>query len=177
MTGERAIAGPDGAVEVRAAESEDIPMLISLARTIWHAHYPAIITPAQIEYMLGQRYRTEVIEAELQRSDLWWEIATVQGEAAGFSSCLLTAAPGEMKLDKLYVLAERQGQGVGRALLESVRARARRLDCTRIILAVNKRNASAIAAYRSWGFAIEHAMVNDIGGGFVMDDYQMVLAP
>jgi GNAT superfamily N-acetyltransferase len=81
-----------------------------------------------------------------------------------------------MKLDKLYVSTERQGQGVGRALLAAVRARARLLGCTRLILAVNKRNAAAIAAYRQWGFRIERAMVSDIGGGFVMDDYLMVLA-
>lgn len=182
MTGNGAGAGAaanaaGGRVEVRAAERADTAGLIAQARTIWYAHYPAIITPAQIEYMLQQRYRTEVIEAELQRSDVWWELATVQGSAVGFSSCLLTAARAEMKLDKLYVLPERQGEGVGRALLESVRTRARRLGCTRLVLAVNKRNASAIAAYRSWGFRIEDSMVNDIGGGFVMDDYRMVLTP
>ena len=45
------------------------------------------------------------------------------------------------------------------------------------MLAVNKRNAAAIAAYRKHGFEIVEAVVKDIGGGFVMDDYIMELFP
>jgi len=164
-------------IRVRAAEPGDVQALGALARAIWHAHYPGIITVAQIEYMLEQRYRPEVVRSELQRDDAWWELATSGEVAVGFSSCLLTGAPGEMKLDKLYVDPQRQGSGVGARLLQSVLARARGLDCRRLILAVNKRNTTAIAAYRHWGFRVERALVTDIGSGFVMDDYLMVLEP
>ena len=50
-------------------------------------------------------------------------------------------------------------------------------ECRRLILAVNKHNANAIAAYRRWGFEVERALVTDIGAGFVMDDYLMVVEP
>jgi ribosomal protein S18 acetylase RimI-like enzyme len=82
-----------------------------------------------------------------------------------------------MKLDKLYVDAQRHRAGIGTRLLQNVRARARSLACDRLVLAVNKRNAAAIAAYRHWGFRVERSMVTDIGAGFVMDDYLMVLRP
>jgi len=42
-----------------------------------------------------------------------------------------------------------------------------------VVLAVNKKNAKAIAAYRKHGFAIRESAVTDIGSGFVMDDYVM----
>ncbi|MCC7082842.1 MAG: GNAT family N-acetyltransferase [Burkholderiales bacterium] len=155
----------------------DIGALGQLARTIWLAHYPGIITNAQIEYMLEQRYRPELVRAELGRDDVWWELATLNGQPVGFSSCLLTTEPGELKLDKLYVDPARQATGIGSQLLQSVRARARNLGCRRLVLAVNKRNASAIAAYRRWGFRIERSMVTEIGAGFVMDDYLMVVEP
>ena len=155
----------------------DIEPMRRLARRIWYAHYPGIITNAQIEYMLEQRYRADVVRDELACDGVWWELATLQGEPVGFSCCLVTAEPGEMKLDKLYVDPQRQGSGVGTRLVQSVRARARSLHCTRLVLAVNKRNESAIAAYRRWGFEIERAMVTDIGADFVMDDYLMVAAP
>ena len=61
----------------------------------------------------------------------------------------------------------------GGALIEHTCDRARRLGLARVVLAVNKRNASAIAAYRKSGFEIREAVVKDIGGGFVMDDYIM----
>lgn len=32
---------------------------------------------------------------------------------------------------------------------------------------------SAIAAYRKYGFTVREEVVQDIGGGFVMDDYIM----
>ena len=51
---------------------------------------------------------------------------------------------------------------------------ARAQGCSRLVLAVNKNNRSAIAAYLKHGFRIADAVVKDIGGGFVMDDYIMV---
>jgi ribosomal protein S18 acetylase RimI-like enzyme len=61
--------------------------------------------------------------------------------------------------------------------MQSVRARARSHGCSRLVLAVNKRNDGAIAAYRHWGFRVERAITTDIGAGFVMDDYVMVAEP
>ena len=164
-------------VQLRALQAGDIEPLNALAHLIWHAHYPGSITSAQIDYMLEQRYSPQVVRSELDREDVWWELATIGEQPVGFSSCLLTGEPGEMKLDKLYVHPQRQGSGVGRRLVESVLARARGLGCQRLILAVNKHNTGAIAAYRRWGFEVERALVTDIGAGFVMDDYLMVRKP
>jgi hypothetical protein len=44
---------------------------------------------------------------------------------------------------------------------------------TELVLNVNKRNEVAIAAYSRHGFTIRESVKNDIGGGFVMDDYVM----
>ena len=45
--------------------------------------------------------------------------------------------------------------------------------CDTLILAVNKGNARAIAAYQKHGFAVRESVRVDIGGGFVMDDFIM----
>jgi ribosomal protein S18 acetylase RimI-like enzyme len=42
-----------------------------------------------------------------------------------------------------------------------------------VILAVNKRNTTAIASYKKYGFVVREAIVDDIGHGFVMDDFVM----
>ena len=80
-----------------------------------------------------------------------------------------------MKLDKLYVHPRHQRHGHSGRLIEHARERARARGCARLMLAVNRHNASAIAAYRKHGFRVEAARVTDIGGGFVMDDYIMVI--
>jgi len=93
---------------------------------------------------------------------------------AGFASYLVTGNAGEMKLDKLYVHPRLQRCGYGGMMVERACEIARSHGCSRLVLAVNKNNRSAIAAYLKHGFSIRDAVVKDIGGGFVMDDYIMV---
>lgn len=160
-------------VHIRNVHPEEVFAIAALARVVWQAAYPAIITQAQIDYMLAQRYNAPRLLEELGRPDLWWDQAFVGGERIGFASTLLTAVPGEMKLDKLYVHPRSQRQGVGGALLAHVCARARRLGCETLILAVNKHNAPAIAAYAKHGFVVRESVRVEIGRGFVMDDFIM----
>lgn len=165
--------GEDGA-RILPLETQDVERLVALAREIWHAHYPAIITTAQIEYMLSQRYAHALVREELRREGLWWSKLMVGGEIAGFASYFLTGAAGEMKIDKLYVHPRHQRQGYGGRLIEHIGAVARQRSCDRLTLAVNRGNRSAIGAYLKHGFSIAESVVKDIGGGFVMDDYIMV---
>lgn len=159
-------------VDLAALAAEEVDELIALAGRIWRAHYPAIISSAQIEYMLAQRYTPAVVHAELARDDVWWDRVRIDGIMTAFSSCLLTDA-GEMKLDKLYVDPAYQRGGLGGMLIAHACRRARTHGCRTLTLAVNKRNAAAIAAYRKQKFEIVESVVKDIGGGFVMDDYVM----
>jgi len=151
----------------------EVAQLVALAREIWCAHYSSIISAAQIEYMLGQRYNSEVVRAELRRDGIWWDKLIVAGVMAGFASYFLTGVPGEMKLDKLYVHPRHQRRGYGGTMIAHAGEVARANGCTRLVLAVNKNNRSAIAAYLKHGFSIADAVVKDIGDGFVMDDYIM----
>ena len=55
----------------------------------------------------------------------------------------------------MYVAAEARGQGVGRALVETLIARARELDgVEQLILAVTASNTAARALYRALGFTV-----------------------
>jgi ribosomal protein S18 acetylase RimI-like enzyme len=166
----------DGPPRIEPLTDADVEALAALAREIWYAHYPAIISAAQIEYMLDQRYRPETVRAELARADIGWDKLVVGGAMIGFSSYFRAAPAREMKLDKLYVHPRRQRLGYGGLMIARAADAARREGCDRLVLAVNKNNASAIAAYRKHGFQIAQSVTKDIGGGFVMDDYVMVRA-
>ncbi|EXI76027.1 MAG TPA: GNAT family N-acetyltransferase [Candidatus Accumulibacter phosphatis] len=152
----------------------DIGSVIALARQVWQRTYPGIISQEQIDYMLAQRYTRERLLAELDTSGIWWDKATVDGCLAGFSACMTMPAGGEMKLDKLYVDPDRQRGGIGARLIEQVECHAHAAGCRALILAVNKRNERAIAAYRKHGFAVRDSVCVDIGRGFVMDDFIML---
>jgi ribosomal protein S18 acetylase RimI-like enzyme len=167
-------AGREEQASIEPLAAVDIERLVALAREIWYAHYPAIISTAQIEYMLEERYNAGVVRAELERDGVWWDKLTVAGEMAGFASYFLSGVPGEMKLDKLYVHPRLQRRGYGGRMIARAGETARSRGCTRLVLAVNRNNRSAISAYLKHGFHIGDAVVKDIGGGFVMDDYIMV---
>ena len=159
---------------VKSLGVDDVDRLCALAAEIWRAHYPGIISMAQIEYMLQQRYDPAAVRAELARGDLWWDQLLVKDRMVGFASYFLVPDAGEMKLDKLYVHPDHQRKGYGSMLLDRAVTIARAYGCRTLALAVNKRNRQAIAAYEKNGFEIRAAVVKDIGNGFMMDDYLMV---
>ena len=151
----------------------DMPALAVLAGVIWRACYPGIITQPQIDYMLARMYAPDVLRDEIQSQGVHYYRLLVGGRWAGFASIGPTDAAGVMKLHKLYLLPEYHGRRLGSLLLQHCESEARRLGARRLILAVNKRNSRALAAYQRNGFVIFESVTNDIGGGFVMDDFLM----
>src|SRR4051812_32780938 len=101
------------AVRITALVAADVDALGALAASIWRAHYQGIISAAQIEYMLAERYAPAVVREELKRGDLWWDKLLVNGSMAGFASYFLMRDESEMKLDKLYVDPGDQRRGHG----------------------------------------------------------------
>lgn len=162
-----------GHAEIFPAGEEHLPALAELAGVIWRQHYPGIISRAQIDYMLGQMYSFETLREEIRSRGIRFYRLLVDGRFGGFASIGPTDTVGVMKLHKCYLLPELHGRGLGSLLLKHCEAEARRLGARRLMLAVNKRNAKAIAAYQRNGFAVVESVVTDFGRGFVMDDFIM----
>lgn len=166
---------PEPIIETRRARRDEIALVQRLAHLIWHAHYPGIISAEQIDYMLARGYSLAALDAFVRRPDGGLELAVVDGEPGGFAAWYVTADAGEAKLDKLYVLPSRQRLGLGGKLIRRVADLVRAAGASTLVLNVNKGNAQAIRAYDRYGFTIREAIVNDIGHGFVMDDYVMAM--
>ncbi len=155
----------------RPAVEADIPLIIDLAQRIWRASYPGIISAEQIAFMLNSMYSEKEIRHQLS-AGVAWEIAEIGGAAIGYLSFRRDDERG-LKINKLYIVPERQRQGHGQEMLSHICERARALGVRAALLQVNKQNSRAIGAYRKAGFTIVEEAVFDIGGGFVMDDYIM----
>ena len=160
-------------VLVEPATTEHLAEISALAAVIWRAHYPGIISPAQIDYMLARMYDVDTMRCELESGIAWFR-ALVNGELRGFASVGPTEIATEFKLHKLYVHPGWQRHGLGSALLKEVESIARARGATTLLLNVNKRNEIAIAAYHKRGFTLRESIIADIGGGFAMDDYVMM---
>jgi GNAT superfamily N-acetyltransferase len=150
----------------------DFDTIAQLAERIWRQHYASIVSVAQIDYMLAGRYTPARLAGYVGADDRWMYVVRDGDLPIGYLSYALVDRDA-MKLEQLYLLAERRGGGIGGRMIEQVEAHARGLGRTRLVLTVNKRNTSSIAVYQRRGFAVREAAVFDIGGGFVMDDYVM----
>ncbi len=159
------------ALSFRNATENDIPLIQRLARYIWLAHYPSIISVEQIEYMLPRMYGADVIAEELRDTNLHYELLILENDPVGYTSYRFELP--SVFLSKLYLNPNLHGKGIGQLTLAHIEDVARAKGATSIYLFVNKRNDKAIRAYLRAGFTIEQDVVKDIGGGFVMDDYKM----
>jgi ribosomal protein S18 acetylase RimI-like enzyme len=153
----------------------DFAPLTALARQIWHQHYVGIVGPEQLDYMLGMRNTPASLRRYFAADGAWYRLLKLHGELIGYCSYALTATPGEMKLEQLYLRADHKGAGLGGLMLRHVQAEARARGCTTLMLQVNKGNPVSIAIYRKFGFGVRQEAVFDIGQGYVMDDYVMEL--
>ena len=147
----------------------------ALAGTVWRHHYAGIISSAQIEYMLAQRYQPDLIREQLKNPGIWWRKLILDENIIGFSCCMRTANPDELKIDKLYIHCNHHRQGYGRKFIADAIAILKKNNLQSLILTVNKQNQTAIAAYQHCGFEVTGDSIVDIGGGFFMNDYLMTL--
>ena len=155
------------------AREDELPAVARLAEIVWRRHYPGIITERQIDYMLARGYALPVLKRYLEDAGSGLTLARSDDAAVGFAAHLLADDPRAMKLDKLYVLHEYQGQRVGRRLIDHVVAAARHAGCTKVVLNVNRKNASAITVYERCEFVVREWVDVPIGDGFMMEDYVM----
>jgi GNAT superfamily N-acetyltransferase len=149
----------------------EVEPLIRLAEQVWRAHYPGIISPEQIDYMLAQRYKAPLVRQLMARGDLWLA-ARAGDELVGFAHGH-PLQEGDYKLDKLYVASDWQRHGIGGRLIEALAHHALEHGAARLLLRVNRQNHAAIQAYIKHGFQVATLIVEDIGNGFIMDDYVM----
>jgi ribosomal protein S18 acetylase RimI-like enzyme len=169
------LARPVASLAIRSASEAEIPALRALAERVWRVSYAKMLAPGQIDYMLAWMYAPEAIARELAEGVIW-EAAWLEGELIGFLSCTLEPEARRLKLNKLYLLPEQQGLGLGQQLLDRVHVLATQRGAEQVWLQVNKQNTRAIRAYERAGYEVERSAVFDIGGGFVMDDFIMIRA-
>lgn len=162
-----------GNLRILPAGEKHLVALAELAGVIWRQHYPGIIPHEQIEYMLGKMYALETLREDMRVKGIRFVRLLVAEQFVGFASFGPQPEPGAFKLHKCYLLPGFHGRGLGSRLLQFCEAEIRRLGAHRLMLAVNKHNTKAVAAYQRNGFHITESIVTDFGGGFVMDDFIM----
>ncbi len=159
-------------ITIKTAGIDDIPVIQKLAYKIWHSHYPGIITNEQIDYMLEAGYSADVIKHEINEEGITWLKAMDKDEMIGFAA-FGPYLEKQIKLHKIYLDINYHGKGIGAAIMADVEQRSVASGATSIVLNVNKYNKLAIKSYKQNGYQIAESVIQDIGNGFIMDDFIM----
>lgn len=162
-----------GVVLLPAAES-DIRLIRRVADVVFPATYREILTPAQLDYMMEWMYSEESLREQMRTGHCFY-LAFLDGSPCGYVS---VERQEELlfHLQKIYVLPEVQGRGVGRRLFEQAVAHVWSLcpaPC-RMELNVNRHNR-ALHFYERMGMRRLREGDFPIGEGFYMNDYIMGL--
>lgn len=127
---------------------------------------------AQAKYMANMFLSPSKIK-ELIDNGAIFKIVKDDENIVGFTEYLLDG--DRVFLSKLYVHKDHRHNGIGKLMLNECINYAKENKRNKIYLTVNKGNKPSIDVYNHIGFKTIDAVVNDIGQGYVMDDYIMEL--
>ena len=149
-------------------ENNQIKELAGLASAIWHEYWICLLSPRQIDYMVGNFQSEKAIKNQIENEGYTYYFIIKNGEKAGYFG--ISDKNDYLFLSKLYLKKEFRHNGLGTKTFEKIKQIA---NGKSVRLTVNKQNINSINAYKKWGFKTIDSVVTDIGSGFVMDDYIM----
>ncbi len=147
-----------------------IETVAALAFEIWNQHFIPIVGKAQVDYMLAKFQSKKAITEQIKNGYSYY-LLKVDDDYAGYTG--VCPKEDELFLSKLYIRASQRGKGLGRNAIVFLEDLAGEKGLSKITLTVNKNNTDSIKAYEKFGFMNLGVFVQDIGNGFVMDDYKM----
>lgn len=155
---------------IEVSTENQIETVESLAREIWTEHYVPIIGKGQVDYMLD-RFQSGKAISEQIRAGLLYFLIEEDREFIGYMA--VQPRGDDLFLSKIYVKSSRRGKGYGKKAIQFVERLAKEKGSRKIVLTVNKNNIDAIRVYEKIGFKNLGPVLQEIGNGFVMDDYKM----
>ena len=154
----------------KVSTEAQIETVARLAFEIWNQHFTPIIGKAQVDYMVEKFQSKRAISEQIEQGYSYYLIRA-DGDYIGYTG--ICPKDDELFLSKLYLRASQRGKGYGRKVVEFLEDLARDKGLGKITLTVNKNNTDTIKAYEKFGFVNLGVLVQDIGNGFIMDDYKM----
>ena len=158
-------------IEFKQVERNDFDDLAKLAKRLWHSAFDNLIGKSQADYMIEKFQSKPAFERQTDSEFYTYYFIECENEKVGYTAFANRPDEDRLFLSKLYLAPEVQKKGIAVKTLNFIIDKAKKLGKSAVYLTVNKGNARAISVYERFGFEKILAVVTDIGGGFVMDDY------
>jgi GNAT superfamily N-acetyltransferase len=157
-------------MNISVATNNQLVIIKELAYQIWPKAYHKILSKQQLDYMLDLMYSIESLTKQMDYNHIFLLVED-SNSYIGFASFELNYDfSNKTKIQKLYVLPQIQGKGIGKMLIDFIEKKAIENNQSGLLLNVNKYN-TAKDFYLKQGYKISYSEVIDIGKGYVMDDY------
>jgi len=142
-------------VTVRPADSRDVPGVQRVARRGWHAAYEGVLSAATIEAKLDEWYDRATIRESVEREDVGYFVAEVDGQVLGYASGGPSDEGDDVGfLGAIYVDPDRWGEGIGSRLLDRVESFLADRGYERLRFRVLAENDVGTSFYRARGYAV-----------------------
>lgn len=155
-----------------ATSTADIEKIAHLANEIWNEYYVPIIGKEQVDYMVSKFQSLSAIQKQIEDGYEYY-VVKYNNRLAGYFAILADRSQTSMFLSKLYIHQSFRNKGIAKRCIAYVEKICKQLELRKLWLTVNKDNEIAILAYERMGFLNVADITQDIGNGFVMDDYRM----
>jgi ribosomal protein S18 acetylase RimI-like enzyme len=159
-------------IDIIAATPHDLPLIRKLAEQIFHITYLPLQPKDKVDYLFDLMYSPTSLAKQMSEGQKFI-IAKEETEHLGFASYEINCKkPSVTKIHKLYVLANAQGKGVGKKLVDAIAGIATQSNNQVLSLNVYRQNP-VIDFYEKLGFKKVNDVDIDVGNGFTMNDFVM----
>ena len=162
-------------ITIRQAKVIDFGIIREIAFQTWPVTYGTILSKEQLRFMLDKFYSLEYLHLNAQQNQLFFIISENEipmgflGVEHHFDKKPIT------KIHKIYVLPDKQGNGIGKSAIDFVVNSALENHSNKVILNVNRFN-KAVQFYQKMDFKIIQQIDIEIGNGYLMEDFIMELS-
>jgi GNAT superfamily N-acetyltransferase len=158
-------------ISISEAKPSDFPVIREIAQITWPIAYGAIISKAQLDYMLEKFYSDAALNDNFSTKNHRFLLVKENSICLGFASYEHHyLGENKTRLHKIYMLPDSQRKGAGKLLLAEVEKLALENNDYIISLNVNRFN-SALHFYQKLGFEKVGEEDIELDFGYLMEDY------
>jgi ribosomal protein S18 acetylase RimI-like enzyme len=144
------------ALIIEPVKNNEAALLSNISIKTFHDTFHQFNKEEDMEIFL-KKFTANEMQRELNEASNYFYFARYNGEVVGYvklSTAKIPQLPNEeiLEICRIYVLKDKLGKGVGKALMELSTGLAKQLGKKTIVLGVWEHNQRAIAFYKSFGF-------------------------
>lgn len=149
---------------------EDIERVSVFADGVYHEYFvgSGLLQKDQCDYMVDLFLSPKAIAQSIDEGYEFYTLGPID-DPEGFVS--FKCSDDDMFLSKLYASASSRGTGAGKFMMKFLSNLCVERGLGSIWLTCNRSNKPSLDFYDHMGFRIEGSEDNQIGNGYVMDDY------